>query len=79
MARGNIMRFKVRDRIMRIFQQRACSQVGIYAKFLQDTNGMNVVTTTDEIVTKNNVVYLGAAGVGGLSFKFSKLYISGLL
>lgn len=64
MARGNIMRFKVRDRIMRIFQQRACSQVGIYAKFLQDSGNTNILTTTDDIITKNNVQYQGGVGIG---------------
>lgn len=64
-AKGSIQRFKVRDRILRVFQERACANMGIYAKFLQDSGNTNILTTTDEIITKNNVQYYeGAWGIG---------------
>lgn len=63
--KGQIQRFKVRERILRIFQERGCAQVGIYSKFLQDSGNTNLLTTTDDIITKNNVqYYLGVAGLG---------------
>lgn len=62
--KGDIMRFKVRERIMRIFQKRACSQVGIYTKFVQDSGNTNILTTTDDIIAKNNVQYQGSVGIG---------------
>jgi len=64
-AKGQIQIFKVRDRILRVFQERGCANVGIYAKFLQDSGNTNILTTTDDIVTKNNVQYYeGIFGVG---------------
>ena len=64
-GKGQIQIFKVRDRILRVFQERACANVGIYAKFLQDSGNTNILTTTDDIVTKNNVQYYeGHYGLG---------------
>ncbi len=64
LGKGAIERFKVRERIMRIFQRRGCGQVGIYTKFIQDSGGQQTLTTTDEIITKNNVnYYMGEYGV----------------
>ena len=64
-SKGQIQIFKVRDRILRIFQERGCGQAGIYAKFLQDSGNTNVLTTTDDIITKNNIQYYqGIFGVG---------------
>lgn len=64
-AKGDIQRFKSRDRIMRIFQKRGCGQVGVYAKFIKDNSGSNALVTTDEIITRNNIqYYTGEYGVG---------------
>lgn len=64
-GKGDIQRFKSRDRIMRIFQKRGCGQVGVYTKFIQDNTGQNTLTTTDEIITRNNIQYYsGEYGVG---------------
>jgi len=64
-AKGQIQIFKVRDRILRVFQEKGCANVGIYAKFLQDSGNTNILTTTDDIVTKNNVQYYeGHYGLG---------------
>lgn len=62
-SKGQIWRMKVRDRIIRYFQERGCGQAGVYGKFVQSNNG-NFLTTTDEIITKNNVQYY--AGIFGL-------------
>lgn len=64
-AKGGIQRFKARQRIMRIFQNRGCGQVGVYTKFIQDSAGTQQLTTTDVIITPNNVqYYAGEYGVG---------------
>jgi len=65
LGRGSIQKFKVRDRIMRIFQERGCGQVGVYTKFIQDSGGRNTLTTTDDIITANNIqYYIGEYGIG---------------
>jgi hypothetical protein len=64
-AKGAIRKLKVRDRILRGWQDRYCFQMGIYAKFIQDSGGQNTLTTTDSIITSNNVQYYeGEYGVG---------------
>lgn len=64
-AKGQIQRFKARERTLRIFQKRGCGQVGVYTKFIQDSAGQNQLTTTDVIITPNNVqYYAGEYGVG---------------
>jgi hypothetical protein len=65
-AKGDIQRMKTRDRILRVFQNRGCAQMGVYSKFIQDSGGNNILTTTDEIITTNNVQYYeGEFGLGG--------------
>jgi hypothetical protein len=56
-AKGAIRKLKVRDRILRGWQDRYCFQMGIYSKFIQDSGGQNTLTTTDSIITSNNVQY----------------------
>lgn len=63
-SKGVIQRFKVRDRILRVFQERGVGKLDIFAKFLQDSGNTNILSTTDEIITKNNVQYY--AGLFGL-------------
>lgn len=64
-AKGAIKKLKVRDRILRGWQERYCFQMGIYSKFIQDSGGQNTLTTTDSIITSNNVQYYeGEFGVG---------------
>ena len=63
--RGDIQRFKSRDRILRIFQNRSCGQVGVYGRFIQNNQGNSELVTTDEIITSNNVQYYsGEYGLG---------------
>lgn len=65
LGRGSIQKFKARDRIMRIYQERGCGQVGVYTKFIQDSGGQNTLTTTDDIITANNIQYYsGEYGCG---------------
>lgn len=64
-SKGDIRRFKARDRILRVFQDRGCGQYGIYARFIQNNEGVNDLVTTNEIITTNNIQYY--AGTYGLS------------
>lgn len=64
-SKGQIQRLKARERICRVFQERACGQMGVYAKFIQGSSGTNILTTTNDIITKNNVQYYeGTYGIG---------------
>ena len=64
-AKGNVQRLKSRDRILRVFQNRGVGQYGVYAKFIQSNNDNSNLTTTDEILTKNNInYYAGTFGMG---------------
>lgn len=64
-AKGDVRRLKVRERLLKIFQDRAVGQVGIYTKFVQDSGGSQILTTTDDIITQNNINYYeGEYGMG---------------
>jgi len=64
-SRGDIRRFVVEDRTLYVYQERAVGMYGIYSKFIQDNAGANVLTTTNVIITTNNVRYLqGTYGLG---------------
>lgn len=64
-SKGAIQRLKTRDRILRVFQNRACGQFGVYARFIQNNQGQSELVTTDDIITKNNISYYeGEYGVG---------------
>lgn len=64
-SRGPIRRMMVEDRTLYLYQERGVGVYGIYAKYLQDTAGQAVVTTTNVIITTNNVRYLvGMYGLG---------------
>jgi hypothetical protein len=53
--------------MLEVLQQRACGWFGIYAKILQNSAGEDVITTTNEIITRNNIQYL--QGNYGVSLK----------
>jgi hypothetical protein len=56
---------KARGDRLRLFFENRVGVTGVYAKFLQSSDGSNVVTTTDEIITKNNIQYYsGMFGIG---------------
>ncbi len=64
-SRGPIRRMMVEDRTLYLYQERGVGVYGIYAKYLQDNAGQAVVTTTNAIITVNNVRYLvGMYGLG---------------
>ena len=64
-SKGDIQRFKSRDRTLRVFQNRAVGQYGVYARFIQNNEGEDQLVTTNEILTKNNInYYAGEYGVG---------------
>lgn len=64
-AKGDVVRLKVRERILKVFQSKAVGRVGIYTKFVQDNAGAQILTTTDDIITKNNInYYQGEYGIG---------------
>lgn len=63
-AKGDIRRFKARDRILRVFQDRAVGQYGVYSRFIQNNQGQSELVTTNTIITTNNIQYY--AGVYGL-------------
>jgi len=65
LAKGDIRRFKSRDRILRVFQDRGVGQYGVYARFIQNNQGQSELVTTNTIITANNIQYY--AGVFGLS------------
>jgi len=65
-SKGDIRRFKVRDRILRVFQDRGCGQYGVYARFIQNNEGNTELVTTNEIITTNNInYYQGTYGLSG--------------
>lgn len=67
-AKGDIRRFKQRDRILRVFQDRGVGQYGVYARFIQNNEGNPELVTTNEIITTNNIQYYqGIFGLGGYS------------
>ncbi len=70
-AKGDIQRFKARDRILRVFQNRACGQYGVFAKFIQNNAGKPELVTTNEIITKDNINYY--AGIFGLGNQYTGL------
>ncbi len=64
-SRGDIRRLKTRDRILRVFQERAVGQYGVYSRYLQSNDGDANITTTDSIITANNIQYYkGTYGIG---------------
>lgn len=64
-SNGDIQRFKTRGSILRIFQNMAVGQMGIFGNFIQNNSGESQLTTTNEILTKNNIKYYsGDHGIG---------------
>jgi len=64
-GKGEIQRLVARDRILRVFQNRAVGQYGVYAKFIQNNSGDGQLVTTNDIITKNNInYYAGQFGLG---------------
>ena len=65
-SKGDIRRFKARDRVLRVFQDRGVGQYGIYARYIQNNEGQDQLVTTDSIITPNNISYYqGTFGLSG--------------
>ncbi len=64
-SKGEVLRLRVMDRMLRLFQERKCGQTGIYSKYIKDNEGNDSLVTTDAVITKNNVQYYsGEFGLG---------------
>jgi len=74
-SKGEIQRMKTRDRILRIFQNRAVGQYGVLARFIQNNSGDGQLVTTNDIITKGNINYY--AGNLGLGDQYTSL-VSGV-
>lgn len=73
LTKGDIQVLSAENRILNVVQKRGCGWYAIYAKVLQDQKGENVITTTDEIITRNNIQYLaGVFGIGNNKGSFAK-------
>lgn len=67
-SKGEVLRLRVMDRMLRVFQERKCGQVGIFGKYIKDSAGNNTLVTTDEVITRNNIQYYsGEFGLGNQS------------
>lgn len=72
-TKGDIEVMSAENRILNILQRRGCGWFGIYAKIIQDNSGKDVLVTTDDIITKNNIQYLaGNYGIGSQKGSFAK-------
>ena len=66
-SKGDILRFKARQRILRVFQDSGVGQYGIYARYIQNNSGGNELVTTNDVITANNIqYYAGDYGLGGI-------------
>jgi len=66
LSKGDIMRFKARDRILRVFQKRGVGRYGVFAKYIQNNDDDSQLVTTNSIITADNINYYdGVVGLGG--------------
>lgn len=73
LTKGDIEILSVENRVLNVLQKRGCGWLGIYSKIIQDNEGKNTLTTTDSIITPNNIQYLaGIYGVGSQKGGFAK-------
>lgn len=72
---GALGRMIVHGRELRLFQERKCGHVGVYAKFIKDNSGTNVLVTVDDIISKNNIEYFD--GDFGISNQLDSISTSG--
>ena len=57
LSKGSIQRLKVRDRILRVFQDRGVGQYGVYAQYIQNNEGSDQLIKSSSIITVNNINY----------------------
>lgn len=66
-SKGDIQRFKARERILRVFQNRGVGQYGVYARYIQNNDGNGQLVTTNNVITANNIQYYqGDYGLGNM-------------
>lgn len=63
--KGAIQGLVSKERIMVVLQDRGVGRVGVYNKFIVDSAGSNVLSSSTTLITQNNVMYyIGDFGVG---------------
>lgn len=66
-SKGDIQRFKAREKTLRVFQNRGVGQYGVYARYIQNNSGNGQLVTTDNVITANNIQYYqGDYGLGNM-------------
>ena len=66
-SKGDIQRFKARERTLRVFQNRGVGQYGVYARYIQNNTGEKQLVTTNNVITANNIQYYqGDYGLGNM-------------
>lgn len=66
-SKGDIQRFKARERTLRVFQNRGVGQYGVYARYIQNNSGDGQLVTTNNVITANNIQYYqGDYGLGNM-------------
>lgn len=76
---GDVMRFKVRDRFVRVFQKNKVGQVPLYNQILKEQNKENLVVT-DKLLNPIQY-YVGDVGIGDnpeslASYNFADYFVS---
>ena len=62
---GDVVRMRVRQRELRVFQKRRCGRVGVYQKFITNQSASVSLVVSDTIITQNNIQYFeGEYGIG---------------
>lgn len=70
---GQIWVLDVDGTTLRIIQEKAVCKKEVYGKLIQDSNGVGTLTTTDDILTKNNAdYYANRHGIGNQPLSFTK-------
>ncbi len=65
LSKGAIQRLSAMGNQLNFYLERAIGATGIFAKFIQDSNNTGTLTTTDEIIARNNIQYRkGEYGIG---------------
>ena len=67
-SRGDIRRFKFRQKQLKVFQASGVGVVGVYSQFITNSGGQTQLIYTTNIITSNNIqYYLGNWGMGDQS------------
>jgi hypothetical protein len=62
---GDVIRMRVRQRELRVFQKRRTGRVGVYQKFITNQSASVSLVVSDTIITQNNIQYFeGEFGIG---------------